>query len=262
MTSSRKRICVFNCEDSLAWNPITFADMFIKGLNLTDSVDWFVCKVASEDFILEDILSFDGLIITGSHYNCRDSNKLSWFGPLCEVVREVATRGFPRLYAGCFGCQLVGVALNGVVDHNPDNVFLLKAENIVFHNKRFFSKYPTFLVDEIVLEKWATIGANIIVSHGDCVQKLPPNAKNLASSSSCKNEAFVCGINDNILAVQCHPEFDYEYAIQEKIWPSVVNVRKKISEEQAESYMKTFQTFTGEDSRLFLQFIAAFLIQA
>jgi GMP synthase-like glutamine amidotransferase len=261
MSTSRKRICIFNCEDSLAWNPITFADMFIKGLTAENDIDWLEYKVSCESFILEDILNFDALIITGSHYNCRDSDKLPWFNPLCEVVREVAFRGFPRIYAGCFGCQLVAVALGGVVDRNPGNVFILKAENIHFHDKRFLTRYPSFIADEMMLEKWTTIGANIIVSHGDCVQQLPPNAKHLASSATCKNEAFVCGTKENIMAVQCHPEFDYDYAVREKIWPSVVHVRKKLSVQQIEAYTETFATFTAEDSRLFLHFIRSFLTQ-
>ena len=77
--------------------------------------------------------------------------------------------------------------------------------------------------------KWSQSGFRLLVSHGDCVSKLPLDAKLLASSESCSSEVFLAGKKDNILACQSHPEFDFEYAIAQRIWPSVVETRKILS---------------------------------
>jgi GMP synthase-like glutamine amidotransferase len=53
----------------------------------------------------------------------------------------------------------------------------------------------------------------------------------LASSSSCENEIFCCGTNNNILACQSHPEFDKVFCIDERIWPAVVEKNKRLDEE-------------------------------
>lgn len=56
----------------------------------------------------------------------------------------------------------------------------------------------------------------IIESHGDYVVHLPPNACLLASSSSCKHEIWA--VQNHILAMQCHPEFDAYGCISERVW--------------------------------------------
>ena len=49
------------------------------------------------------------------------------FNPYFAIF--LSTRS-PRIYAGCFGCQIVAHALNGSVDLNPTKRFVLKAETV------------------------------------------------------------------------------------------------------------------------------------
>jgi GMP synthase-like glutamine amidotransferase len=52
----------------------------------------------------------------------------------------------------------------------------------------------------------------LIVSHRDQVTELPVGAQLLAASEFCPNAMFV--IDDHILALQGHPEFTREYALE------------------------------------------------
>jgi GMP synthase-like glutamine amidotransferase len=64
----------------------------------------------------------------------------------------------------------------------------------------------------------------LLESHGDCVLRLPPNSQLLASSSSCSHEICTC-CDDNILAIQGHPEITV-CEFQEKVLPSLKEKRK------------------------------------
>lgn len=251
--SSNKRFCIINCENSSAWSPYTFSDMFEQGLRGENDV-WVNCELAKGDSLPDDILQFDGIVITGSRFNCRDRDNLTWFDPLCEVIRAASATGSPKVYGGCFGCQIIAFALGGKVDYNPDGKFILRAEDIKFNPQHS----PSLLFEDFP-EKWISDGANVIVSHGDCVIEAPKNAKLLASSASCKHEVYLCGSNDNILACQGHPEFEYEYAVRDRIWKSVVEVAHRLAEEDIELSLNSFELFDGSDSKKMLQLISQFL---
>lgn len=299
----------------------------------------------------------------------------------------------PRIYAGCFGCQIVAYALGGVVSYNPDKRFVLKAETInVVHNfsEHLLSAHPPTAairdsteqaegVEEgeessLSTEKihgccsynaqdpcavmrasvsraaynscpcpcnaltdsdlgGDTIGSNsvydiqgaddcvdlaavshalpialavesvrsetetacvsrqesedctdgegegctggaahtgskrstaikalkIIVSHGDCVETLPPDSTLLGSSSSCTNEMYVSGSYRNIFSCQSHPEFEYDYCIKERIWPSVVTLNKRLNEEEIKTAVESFESHTRDDSEVLLGVIKSFL---
>lgn len=99
-------------------------------------------------------------MITGSQFNCRNRDAHPWFDQLCQLIKEAAEKGRPRIYGGCFGCQIIAVALGGHVDYNPDRRFILKAEKIL-PNKNFFDYLP----DPLGANKRDDY-YNIIVSHG------------------------------------------------------------------------------------------------
>ena len=46
------------------------------------------------------------------------------------LIFHIASPHSPRIYGGCFGCQIIAHALGGIVDFNPGKRFLLKAETI------------------------------------------------------------------------------------------------------------------------------------
>lgn len=266
------RFCVIDTDCSPAWKPITFSDMFRGCLEKPGDV-WTTCHIAIGEPIPEDIFTaYQGVVLTGSRFNCRDREKLPWFEPLSNFIREAAERGSPRVYGGCFGCQLIAHALGGEVDHNPNQRFILKAEDIKWcacdcecnHECEGTSEQncpccATFPLSTDILQKLKSTGLHIIVSHGDCVRKVPESATLIASSVSCASEMFIAGRCKNIFASQSHPELDYQYAVVDRIWPVVVEQRKRLNEEELEIATSSFSRYTGEDARLFMSAISDFL---
>jgi GMP synthase (glutamine-hydrolysing) len=235
------RFCVFDCETSAAWQPITFGMMFIEKL-MRDGDDWRIVLIAKGESIPEDILDYQGIVLTGSHFNCRDSDSLPWFSELCKIVQRSFESGKPYIYGGCFGCQLIAVALGGEVDYNPNKRFLCKVEDILLNDAS----------REVFLETGDTqnLLLKVIVSHGDCVTKLPPDSKLIASSKSCANEIFAVGRDSNhlnIIGCQSHPEFDAQYAIFDRIWRYSVLKNKRLSEEEIAAYEPGLKSFNRED---------------
>jgi GMP synthase-like glutamine amidotransferase len=244
---------VLELDDSKAWSPISFGDMFTTHLS-SPRLECSVIKVAAgAEFNVELLLSrFDAFVLTGSRFNCRDQDSLPWFQPLTELIRGVESDTTKRLYGGCFGCQVIAFALGGAVDYNLSGRFVLGAETITL--AALAQAIPLFPSDK------TTVRA--IVSHGDCVRTLPPtNSRLLGSSPSCQNEIFITGRFGNLLACQSHPEFDYEYAIAERIWPAVVEKNKRLSEKEVDTARASFASFAGreEGPDLLMKVIQAFL---
>lgn len=117
---------------------------------------------------------------------------------------------------------------------------------------------PTSSTDEVLA---AAKGAEwmphlgLLESHGDCVAELPPSALLLAHSASCAHEMVLTG--QNILSIQGHPEFDYSHCIAEKIWPAVVEVNKRLSDEEVADAQASFKR--PRHSRLILEMMRRFL---
>lgn len=152
-------------------------------------------------------------------------------------------------YGGCFGCQIIAHALQGKVDYNPNQKFILKIETIHLQNQcvslsNYFTTSKQYL--------------NLIESHGDCVCVLPEGATLLAYSDSCNNEIFVCGAHNNILACQSHPEFDLERPILNKIWPHAVK-GNFLTENEIIEYEATFKIPYQADALEMINFIKSFL---
>jgi GMP synthase (glutamine-hydrolysing) len=248
-----------------------FGDMFVGYLK-RDFDTWVSINVAKGDEI-PDIEQFQGIVITGSHYNVSDGPSLPWFLSLCEIIRRASENGKPNIYGGCFGAQVIGHALEGSVGCNPSGRFILKAETLVLlpdfftilDSDCFISREQTSDDSEsgsdCQLKTTASPAASlrIIESHGMSVLTLPPDATLLASSATCPHEIFVTGSSRNILACQAHPEFDYQYCIEDRIWPSVVETKKKLTDEEAVSARQSFEGFSREDSDLLMNLISTFL---
>lgn len=192
------RFCVIDCENSRAFDPFTFGVMFQSQLS-REGDDWTICYLAHGETLPDDILEFQGVVITGSHFNCRDGESLPGFKSLCEFIRHASEKGSPRLYGGCYGCQVIAHALHGEVDYNPSGRFLLMAENVKLSTIAS-ENLDTLTVSRELIEKLSTAeGMNLIVSHGDCVRKIPDNSILLASSESCTAEMYITGKERNIL---------------------------------------------------------------
>jgi len=231
---------VIDCDNEELWREISFGDMFISHLSSPGDI-WVNIKVdAGENVPTFDDLckeSFDGIVVTGSRCNCRDGADIPWFGGLCELIRQVNQSDKLKLIGGCFGAQIIAFALNGSVDHNPTNKLVMKAESIYLSQ----DKQATSLIGSLLSD--CDPNNNVLTClevHGDCVTALPPNSILLASSESCAHEIFLVPTNNNkdseissisgdvnssnnchhynILAIQCHPEFDVQYCIFDRIW--------------------------------------------
>lgn len=252
-----KLFYVIQCENSTAWSPVSFSDMFTKLLKREGDV-WRTVLLANGEPLPSDIRSAAGIVLTGSRFNCRDRETLEWFDPLCDLIRYAAETGGPRVYGGCFGCQIVAFALGGEVDYNPEGNFLLRAESVKFLSCNCgCGSLPCMPADMEC--KCFCDGLRLLVSHGDCVRKLPPQAKLLAKSNSCEVEVFLAGSRDNILACQSHPEFDFQYAIEERIWKSVVETWQRLSSEEIQFSRKSFENYDGRDASTFIRWVSDFL---
>ena len=232
-----------------AWKPRTLFDIFKDGFALTDGreqEEWQLCRIACGERLPVDIGEYKAVLISGSHYCIRDA--VDWFEELAQFIREASETGTPKIFAGCFGCQMVAFALGGTVDKNPDRSFVLKAENITVNEH---GAKALHIANNNIM--------NVIVSHGDCVRELPTGARCLASSPSCTNELYICGNKDNILCCQSHPEFDYDYCIKDRIWKTVVEKKNRLSEEQISESIVSFEKYNGNGALVLLNGIKDFI---
>ena len=246
---SSVRVAVINTEDAAIWSPVTFADMFVSLLS-AEGEQWHIFNLLPETTDLPNIDSYDAFVITGSHYDVRDCGHLAWFVPLCTLIQHVAKNPSKRMYAGCYGCQIVAHALGGAVDYNSDKKLYLGVKNIKLLPE-FTSLAATDKRQEV----------SLIVAHGDCVSSLPAGSTLLASSEQTQHEVFTCGAGQNILACQSHPEFDYAYAIRDKIWPQTLAKDGGACIANKENALAALEAFNDCDAKYMCAVIRSFLLQ-
>jgi GMP synthase-like glutamine amidotransferase len=247
-------ILVINCED-IKWNPITFSDMFITNMGKNDD-SFTTCNIACGQDLPKDMDQFQGIIITGSHYNCRPRDSyFEWYEGLLSLIREISFTGKPNLYGSCFGHNLIALALGGKIGPNPNNKYILEIEQLKM-NKQFYGSFSSISPLKNIKEIYS-----VISTHEDCVLELPESATLLGSTLHCENHLYVTGKNRNILACQSHPEFNHyvHYAVMDRIWVSIVNKRKCLSAEEVAHSRKSFEEYTTSDSTLLCDMISDFL---
>ena len=156
--------------------------------------DWCTAKrhsVAATKFYEEETLpemaSFDWLIILGGPMSVNDSDKFSWIDKEKQFIEKVIKAG-KTIIGICLGSQFIASVSGSKIDANPEKEIgwfpILKAgeSNLLFSNSQ---EYTVF--------HW----------HGETFE-LPKEAKLLASSEACTNQAFMIG--DRILGLQFHLE--------------------------------------------------------
>jgi GMP synthase (glutamine-hydrolysing) len=229
--------------------------MFISNMGKNDD-SFTTCNVACGQDLPENMDQFQGIIITGSHYNCRPRDSyFDWYEGLLSLIREIALVGKPNLYGSCFGHNLIALALGGKIGPNLNNKYILEIEQLKT-NKEFYDCFSSISPLENLKENYS-----VISTHEDCVLELPDTATLLGSTVHCENHLYITGKNRNILACQSHPEFNnfLQYAVMDRIWVSIVNKRKCLSAEEIAHSRQSFERYSTSDSTLLCQMISNFL---
>ena len=227
------------------WTPINFAHMFETVFRQQHDI-WETCDLASGQMLPSNVLSYTGVILTGSHYNWKEIKSIEWFQPVCQLIQQISELGSPKLYGSCFGSQMIAHALGGIVVPNRESRFILKAEYI----QPIYPQFSNILPNLHTMDDKLKTTYQIISSHSESIDQLPQNSIHLASSKSCKYEIFVSGSNNNIIGVQGHPEMDYQYCIADRIWNVVVNKRKLLTKAEIIESKKSFQKFIINSDRI------------
>lgn len=178
----------------------------------------------------------DAYLITGSRRSVYEDEP--WIRHLEEYVRQLHAARRPTVGI-CFGHQMLGRALGGETSLAPQGWGLGR-----------------HCMDVIEPQTWmdpAVPGYALFVSHQDQVVTLPPGARRLAANSHCPNAMFV--LDDIMLGIQAHPEFDADYARELALSRADV-----IGQQQLASAMSTFDQ--PIDDALIARWIVTFLSRA
>jgi len=132
----------------------------------------------------------DALLVFGGPMNVDDEEQYPWLRRETAVIREAALGGKPILGV-CLGGQLLAKALGAVVTKNPEpEVGLLDVDlTEAGASDPLFADWPR--------------RAPVVQWHSDTFA-LPQGAIHLASSPTCRNQAFRYG--ERAYGLQFHPE--------------------------------------------------------
>lgn len=159
--------------------------------------------VASKKFSLESTLlddsavfpeleSFDLLFVMGGPMGTRDEVEYPWLKREKEFIAQ-SIKANKKVVGVCLGAQLIANALGASVFSNAYKEIgwhevVLTNEGL---NHKFLKKFPK----SFTCLHW----------HGDTFE-IPQGAEHLAKSKACANQIYTYG--DNVLALQCHLEWD------------------------------------------------------
>jgi GMP synthase-like glutamine amidotransferase len=134
----------------------------------------------------------DAYLITGSKTGVYDNEP--WLEPLAQWIKHAYTHK-AKLLGICFGHQMLAHCLGGHASQSH------KGWGVGNHMTNI-KHLPIWLNDD-------SNAYQLIYSHKDQVESLPPKGKVLASSDFCEYAAWYIG--DQVLSFQGHPEFTPEY---------------------------------------------------
>ena len=140
---------------------------------------------------LPDFVGFSWLIISGSSANV--PTREPWIVALEQYLARAVGAGLP-VFGICFGHQLLGQGLGGLVTKNPRG--------------REIGTFPLELVASDPLFSAAEEPLLVNMTHVDSVVTLPPGARVLARTQLDENAAVYFG--QRAWGVQFHPEMDAE----------------------------------------------------
>jgi GMP synthase-like glutamine amidotransferase len=143
-------------------------------------------------FILPEVSNIDMLIVLGGFMNVDDEAEFPWLKTEKQFIKKAIDIG-KKVLGICLGSQLIASVLGSDVYKGPET-------EIGFYPIQF---NETAL--SMPLFKHFTNPYAVFQWHGDTFD-LPKGAQLLASSESCKNQAFLW--NTNVLAMQFHIEMN------------------------------------------------------
>ena len=256
----KKFYALFDCEDAEKWANHAYYTWF-PGLNANEE-EWKWYKIYNGEFPTEEELGrIKGILITGSHHSVNQEDK--WIRDLLQFIKDFNKRtkeksfpneNEPKLIGSCFGCQAIAKALGGVVEGNQSNKFEFKIEEVKLLPQTLDCALSLSEKLKHIQRENGTI--RVLESHSESVLQVPENSSILATSSSSPNEIFL--VNNNILAIQSHPELSPELAL-EKIFPAL-RVNGRITENESESVANNLLTQSNDHSSL-LNFLRSFLTE-
>ncbi|MCH9852581.1 MAG: type 1 glutamine amidotransferase [Alphaproteobacteria bacterium] len=199
--------------------------------------DWqFDCYAVWQDDFPENILDYDGVIITGSPASVHDSD--AWVATLIDLIKVMHHHKM-KLFGGCFGHQAIALALGGKVAKNSNDYFSIGLETTHFVQK------PDFMRD-------APASITLYSVHKEEVIKLPDSAILLGSNEHCTNAAFTIG--KHIFTSQYHPEMTADFLIA-----LTDEMQGMVSADKLAKACKEFAK--GHEGNQFAQLIIAFFEQ-
>jgi GMP synthase-like glutamine amidotransferase len=145
-----------------------------------------------DDFSLPQIDEIDVLIIMGGYMNVDHYDKFPWLKAEKQFIKQAIDAG-KKVIGICLGSQLIASAL-GI------SVYAAAETEIGF--------FPVSFTDNALENPFFNHFKNpynVFHWHGDTFD-LPANAELIASSESCKNQAFL--IDKNVLGLQFHFEMN------------------------------------------------------
>jgi GMP synthase-like glutamine amidotransferase len=145
-----------------------------------------------ENFILPNVEDIDALIIMGGYMNVDEELKYPWLIAEKNFIKQVIDTN-KKVIGICLGAQLIAAALGC-------KVYYATEKEIGF--------FPISFTNEALqysLFNHFTNPYNVFHWHGDTFD-LPNNAQLIASTNTCKHQAFL--INNNVLALQFHFEMN------------------------------------------------------
>ena len=145
-----------------------------------------------ESYSMPVLSEIDALIVLGGYMNVNDEETFHWLAEEKQFIRQ-ATDTEKKVIGICLGAQLIAAALG-------KSVYMNAEKEIGF--------FPITFTDYALQQPLFNHFSNPYIVfhwHGDTFD-LPANAKLIASTVGCKNQAYFIG--NNVLGLQFHLEMN------------------------------------------------------